>query len=214
MAFPTRGGFSISTVHAAAIRARCLKFTFNNWLTSNWGLITVEQMYQFLCWGELEGMPNVDSLLKDHPEFNGTLPYNQPKGKFCADCVNQFSTATNLTVCPACSGWTRKPFSEEEEPPYTGSESGLFEKANEGKNEVPGIYPVNSGSRLIPEAPILQRPSTCWETEIPSESSGFPDEPDFTASARLLLKVDDLHLESDLTVEQDPLECKKCCRVQ
>nr|AQR59103.1 nonstructural protein [Chicken parvovirus] len=205
---------AISTVHAAAIRARCLKFTFNNWLTSNWGLITVEQMYQFLCWGELDGIPNVDSLLKDHPEFNGTLPFNQPKGKFCADCVNQFSTATNLTVCPACSGWTRKPFSEEEEPPYTGSESGLFEKANEGKNEVPGIYPVNSGSRLIPEAPILQKPSTCWETEIHSESSGFPDEPDFTASAKLLLKVDDLHLESDLTVEQDPLECKKCCLVQ
>ena len=205
---------AISSVHAAAIRARCLKFTFNNWLTSNWGLVTVQHMYQFLRWGEIDGIPTVDSLLKQHPEFNGTLPFNQPKGKFCSDCVTQFNTGTNLTVCAACSGWTRKPFSEEEEPPYTGSESGLFEKANEGKNEVPGIYPVNSGSRLIPEAPILQRPSNFWETGIPSVSSGSEDEPDFTASARLLLNLNDLHLESDLKVEQDPLECKKCCLVQ
>lgn len=123
---------AISSAHAPAIRSRCLKFTYNNWLPSNWGLITVEHMYQFLCWGEIEPIPSLHSFLSMHPEFNGTIPFNQPKGKFCTDCTTQFSDKPNVTVCPTCSAWTRKPF-DNEEPVYSGSESALFEKASEGK---------------------------------------------------------------------------------
>lgn len=124
---------AITTTHSAAIRSRCLKFSFNNWLTSNWGLITPEHMFQFLCWGEaLSGIPTVDHILKTHPEFNGSIPYNQPKGRFCTDCVTQFSTDQNLTVCPTCSAWTRQPFTKTE-PAFTGSEQELFDKANQGK---------------------------------------------------------------------------------
>lgn len=131
---------AISSAHAAAIRSRCLKFTYNNWLTSNWGLITVKDMYQFLSWGELDGIPDVHGLLTCHPEFNGTLPYNQPKGKFCHDCTTQFSATANLTVCASCGAWTRKPFSEESPPAYTGSEKELFEQANEGKKRHKNKY--------------------------------------------------------------------------
>nr|QTE03794.1 MAG: nonstructural protein 1 [Emberiza pusilla parvoviridae sp.] len=121
-----------STAHAPALRSRCMKFQFNNWLTSNWGLITPQHMYEFLLWAEQHFSPTLESVLTAHPEFGDTIPYNQPRASWCADCTPQFSTKENLTLCPTCTGWTRIPC-KELTCEYTGSEVELMSGLTEGK---------------------------------------------------------------------------------
>nr|QTE03741.1 MAG: nonstructural protein 1 [Phoenicopteridae parvo-like hybrid virus] len=123
---------AISGNHQAAIRARCLKFNFNNWLTSNWGLITPKDMYQFLCWGELFGPITLEGYLHLNPTFRDHIPYNQPKSNPCDTCFTQYNTEENLTVCPVCSAWTRKPFNDNSPGQYDGTEDSVYKNITEG----------------------------------------------------------------------------------
>nr|WDQ28105.1 nonstructural protein 1 [Bird parvovirus] len=113
------------TVHAAPIRARTLKFNFNQWLTSNWGLITPPMMYQFLYWGESQGDLSLNGWFALNPRFDGQIPYNQPHATPCETCSCQVSTEESLELCDCCGSWKPKPDSESA---YTGeSERQLYE---------------------------------------------------------------------------------------
>ncbi|AVR53746.1 nonstructural protein 1 [Pileated finch aveparvovirus] len=123
---------SISSVHAAALRSRCMKFHFTSWLTSNWGLITPQMMYEFLIWAERLYDPTLDGILQHQPQFGDNIPFNQPRGEWCSDCSPQFTTQPTVTVCPTCTGWTRVPVGDLS-CEYTGSEVELMNNLTEGK---------------------------------------------------------------------------------
>lgn len=122
---------ALMTVHQAPIRARCMKYTFNNWLTSNWGLITPADMYQFISWGELQAPMTIESWLAFNsiqPE-NG-IPYNQKRLEPCADC-SQVAPRNSSFVCETCGAWkcAELPASEWE----GGTESELYQALGTGK---------------------------------------------------------------------------------
>ncbi|AUW34307.1 nonstructural protein 1 [Red-crowned crane parvovirus] len=114
---------AVSGNHEAAIRARCLRFNFNKWLTSNWGAVTVRDMYQFLSWGETLGSPTLETYLRLNEKYADKLPYNQPKIELCDHCVQQFTFRETLTLCPSCGGWTPKSISGDSTSGYWKGES-------------------------------------------------------------------------------------------
>lgn len=94
-------------LHAAAIRARCLMFKFNSWLPSNWGLITIKDMYQFILWGECQGEISLSTYFTMNPKFNGTIPYNQPRIRLCPTCSLQIKLEQHAELCNTCGGWKK-----------------------------------------------------------------------------------------------------------
>lgn len=132
------GRNAISSNHAAALRSRCMKFAFNNWLTSNWGLITPEEMFQFLHWADTTFSCTLTSVIAANPGCEGNIPYNQPRGNWCSSCSPQFTTKETVTLCPSCSGWTRIP-SDVIGQEYDGNEVALMEGLTEGTYELGGV---------------------------------------------------------------------------
>nr|QTE03934.1 MAG: nonstructural protein [Lophura nycthemera aveparvovirus] len=126
------------TVHAAPIRSRTLKFSFNQWLTSNWGLVTPTIMYQFLYWGEQRGELSLDGWFRLNSQFDGTIPYNQPRATPCETCSCQVTAETTVELCDTCGSWKPKPDSEST---YTGeSEKQIYEAVGSGKG-ARGVHP-------------------------------------------------------------------------
>nr|WQF62299.1 MAG: nonstructural protein [Feral pigeon parvovirus A] len=122
----------IMTTHAAPIRARSLKFTFTHWLTSNWGLITPDMMYDFLYWGECQAPINLDGWVRLNPKFGGIIPYNQPHATPCDGCLIQVSADTNAELCEHCGCWTLS--KRAEETLYTGeSEEEIYKNLGKGR---------------------------------------------------------------------------------
>nr|WQF62303.1 MAG: nonstructural protein [Feral pigeon parvovirus A] len=123
----------VMTTHAAPIRARSLKFTFNTWLTSNWGLITPEMMYEFLIWGEGQAPISLEGWIRLNPKFGGVIPYNQPHAQLCDGCLTQVTGEHTVELCDHCGCW--KPSERAEEVLYNGSsEKDLYENLGEGRN--------------------------------------------------------------------------------
>lgn len=153
---------AISGNHEAAIRARCLKFSFTNWLTSNWGAVTVRDMYQFFSWGETIGPPTLDCYLTLNEQFKDKLPYNQPKINPCDGCVSQFTFQETLTLCPCCGGWTPKSFSKESTSGYwTGErDQDLYDGVHSEKVCATSLF----GLRVTTLAPLTNSdfPHRTW----------------------------------------------------
>nr|QKE54917.1 MAG: nonstructural protein [Parvoviridae sp.] len=125
-----------TTIHAAPLRARTLKFSFHHWLTNNWGLITPEDMYQFLCWGEQQGPLTLAGWIALNPSFDGIVPFNQPKGTTCDSCSFQVSTDSRLQLCGTCGAWKAPALEEDRRPSPAwtgGSEEELYRSLGEGK---------------------------------------------------------------------------------
>nr|QKE54949.1 MAG: nonstructural protein [Parvoviridae sp.] len=133
---------STNTSHAAALRSRCFRFVFNNWLSSNWGLITVEDMYEFLSWIEAIFNPSVEKYFANHKYLCGTFPYNVIKDKPCERiCSLQINSEENLELCPTCSCWTRK---SGYTTPFDGTENSVL-----GPEAPPGTWAWLSWREII-----------------------------------------------------------------
>nr|QKE54906.1 MAG: nonstructural protein [Parvoviridae sp.] len=148
---------STTQVHAAPLRARTLKFTFNTWLTNNWGLITPEHMYQFLSWGEQQGPVTLTGWIALNPSFDGVVPFNQPKGAVCDTCSFQVNPGDRLTICNTCGAWQTAPVEQEHrtsEPAWAGtSEQDLYSALGEGKEQ--STIPGNPGPLTHISRPLL-----------------------------------------------------------
>lgn len=117
-------------LHAAAIRARCIMFKFSNWLSSNWGLITIKDMYEFLLWGECQGEISLNAYFLKNPKFNNTIPYNQPRINICNGCTLQIKLEQKTELCNTCGAWKTTDINEES---WDGeSEESLYQHLGQG----------------------------------------------------------------------------------